>query len=103
MTDHHIVLKLTQQQLELLDRTVARGVAADRTVLVRTPREARPSADVMARLRYGAETARAGEDDIEATGAGVLRGAALEVTIGAEPLFGSSILIASSGVGMSAT
>jgi metal-responsive CopG/Arc/MetJ family transcriptional regulator len=29
------VLKLNQQQLELLDRTIARGVAADRASLVR--------------------------------------------------------------------
>jgi histidine kinase len=31
----------------------------DRTVLVRTPRDAHPSADVLARLRYGAATAQA--------------------------------------------
>jgi hypothetical protein len=30
-----IVLKLNQQQLELLDRTVAKGAAADRAALVR--------------------------------------------------------------------
>lgn len=30
-----IVLRLNQQQLELLDRTIARGVAPDRTALVR--------------------------------------------------------------------
>ena len=35
MTDHRVVLKLNQQQLELLDRTIARGVAADRASLVR--------------------------------------------------------------------
>ena len=35
MTEHRIVLKLTQQQFELLDRTVARGVAPDRVALVR--------------------------------------------------------------------
>jgi metal-responsive CopG/Arc/MetJ family transcriptional regulator len=35
MTDHHVVLKLNQQQLELLDRTIAQGVAADRASLVR--------------------------------------------------------------------
>jgi Arc/MetJ-type ribon-helix-helix transcriptional regulator len=35
MTEHRVILKLTQQQLELLDRTVARGVAADRVTLVR--------------------------------------------------------------------
>ncbi len=35
MTDHRVVLKLNQQQLELLDRTVAQGVAADRASLIR--------------------------------------------------------------------
>jgi Arc/MetJ-type ribon-helix-helix transcriptional regulator len=30
-----IVLKLNQQQLELIDRTVARGAAPDRAALVR--------------------------------------------------------------------
>ena len=30
-----IVLKLNQQQLELLDRTVARGAAPDREALIR--------------------------------------------------------------------
>ena len=30
-----IVLKLNQQQLELLDRTIAKGVAPDREALVR--------------------------------------------------------------------
>ena len=31
---HPVVLKLNQQQLELLDRTVALGVAPDRAALV---------------------------------------------------------------------
>jgi hypothetical protein len=35
MPDHVVVLKLNQQQLELLDRTIARGAAADRTSLMR--------------------------------------------------------------------
>ena len=36
MTDETVVtLKLNQQQLELIDRTIARGIAADRTALVR--------------------------------------------------------------------
>jgi hypothetical protein len=36
MTDETVVtLKLNQQQLELIDRTVARGVAPDRVALVR--------------------------------------------------------------------
>ncbi|MDB5775456.1 MAG: hypothetical protein JWP38_1589 [Herbaspirillum sp.] len=35
MSDHLVVLKLNQQQLELLDRTVARGVAADHGELIR--------------------------------------------------------------------
>jgi hypothetical protein len=30
-----VILKLNQQQLELVDRTVARGVAPDRAALVR--------------------------------------------------------------------
>lgn len=30
-----VILKLNQQQLELLDRTIATGVAADRVSLVR--------------------------------------------------------------------
>jgi len=36
MTDETVViLKLNQQQLELIDRTVGRGVAPDRAALVR--------------------------------------------------------------------
>jgi Ribbon-helix-helix protein, copG family len=36
MTDETVVtLKLNQQQLELIDRTVARGIAPDRAALVR--------------------------------------------------------------------
>jgi Ribbon-helix-helix protein, copG family len=36
MTEETIVtLKLNQQQLELIDRTIARGVAPDRAALVR--------------------------------------------------------------------
>jgi Arc/MetJ-type ribon-helix-helix transcriptional regulator len=35
MAENVIKLQLNQQQLELLDRTVARGVAADRAALVR--------------------------------------------------------------------
>ncbi|WP_158080813.1 hypothetical protein [Pelomonas sp. KK5] len=31
---HRVVLRLNQQQLELLDRTAARGVAPDRAALV---------------------------------------------------------------------
>jgi Arc/MetJ-type ribon-helix-helix transcriptional regulator len=30
-----VTLKLNQQQLELVDRTIARGIAADRAALVR--------------------------------------------------------------------
>jgi metal-responsive CopG/Arc/MetJ family transcriptional regulator len=36
MDQHLVVMKLNQQQLELLDRTIARGVAPDRTTLVLT-------------------------------------------------------------------
>ena len=35
MVENVIRLQLNQQQLELLDRTIARGVAADRAALVR--------------------------------------------------------------------
>jgi Arc/MetJ-type ribon-helix-helix transcriptional regulator len=35
MTDTVVTLKLNQQQLELMDRTIAQGVAPDRLSLVR--------------------------------------------------------------------
>ena len=35
MTDKIVTLRLNQQQMELLDRTIAQGVAADRVALVR--------------------------------------------------------------------
>ena len=35
MTETVITLRLNQQQLELIDRTIARGVAPDRMSLVR--------------------------------------------------------------------
>ena len=35
MTEAVITLRLNQQQLELIDRTIARGVAPDRVSLVR--------------------------------------------------------------------
>jgi Arc/MetJ-type ribon-helix-helix transcriptional regulator len=35
MPDHTVVLRLNQQQLELIDRTIAQGVAKDRAALVR--------------------------------------------------------------------
>ncbi len=35
MSGHVVVLRLNQQQLELLDRTIARGAAPDRVALVR--------------------------------------------------------------------
>lgn len=35
MAGRTIVLKLNQQQLELLDRTVAKGAAADRATLIK--------------------------------------------------------------------
>jgi Arc/MetJ-type ribon-helix-helix transcriptional regulator len=35
MTETVITLRLNQQQLELIDRTIARGVAPDRVSLVR--------------------------------------------------------------------
>jgi hypothetical protein len=35
MTERIVRLRLNQQQLELMDRTIAQGVAADREALVR--------------------------------------------------------------------
>ena len=35
MTERTVVLRLNQQQLELIDRTIQRGEAADRVALVR--------------------------------------------------------------------
>jgi Arc/MetJ-type ribon-helix-helix transcriptional regulator len=35
MSERTVTLKLNQQQLELLDRTIAQGVAPDRAALVR--------------------------------------------------------------------
>jgi hypothetical protein len=35
MTETVVTLRLNQQQLELMDRTIAQGVAADRVALVR--------------------------------------------------------------------
>jgi hypothetical protein len=36
MTEKVITLRLNQQQLELMDRTIAKGVATDRVALVHT-------------------------------------------------------------------
>ncbi len=35
MSEHTVVLKLNQQQMELLDRTIAKGIASDRASLIR--------------------------------------------------------------------
>ena len=35
MTSHLVTLLLNQQQLELIDRTIAKGAAADRAALVK--------------------------------------------------------------------
>jgi metal-responsive CopG/Arc/MetJ family transcriptional regulator len=35
MSEYVVVVKLNQQQLELLDRTIAQGAAVDRTSLMR--------------------------------------------------------------------
>jgi len=35
MAERVVTLKLNQQQLELIDRTIARGVAPDRAALIR--------------------------------------------------------------------
>ncbi|MDB5992383.1 MAG: hypothetical protein JWQ10_3786 [Herbaspirillum sp.] len=55
MADRPIVMKLNQQQLELLDRTIAKGVAPDRTTLVRLALK-----EYAAQHRNGAEVLRTG-------------------------------------------
>jgi Arc/MetJ-type ribon-helix-helix transcriptional regulator len=35
MAEHTVILRLNQQQLELIDRTVQKGEAADRAALIR--------------------------------------------------------------------
>ena len=52
MTEKVVTLRLNQQQLELMDRTIAKGVAADRVALVRlalreyaAARQAEPAAE----------------------------------------------------------
>jgi len=35
MNEHRVTLRLNQQQLELIDRTVAQGIAPNRAALVR--------------------------------------------------------------------
>jgi hypothetical protein len=35
MAEHTVVLRLNQQQLELIDRTVKEGVATDRSALIK--------------------------------------------------------------------
>jgi hypothetical protein len=35
MVEMVVILRLNQQQLELMDRTIAQGIAADRVALVR--------------------------------------------------------------------
>jgi metal-responsive CopG/Arc/MetJ family transcriptional regulator len=54
MADRPIVLKLNQQQMELLDRTVAQGLAPDRTHLVRLALK-----EYAAQHRNGADILRA--------------------------------------------
>ena len=51
-----IVLKLNQQQLQLLDRTIAKGAAANREELIL--RALRESAAKLAEARSGLGTAR---------------------------------------------
>ena len=50
-----VTLKLNQQQLELIDRTVARGVAPDRAALVRLALREYAAAHLAARCRQGGE------------------------------------------------
>lgn len=55
MAEHTVVLKLNQQQLELLDRTVGKGVAADRQALVK-----------LALREYAAKLAKDGAKEVAA-------------------------------------
>ncbi|MFZ4285100.1 hypothetical protein [Variovorax sp. HJSM1_2] len=55
MAEHTVVLKLNQQQLELLDRTVGKGVAADREALVK-----------LALREYAAKLAQDGAKEVAA-------------------------------------
>lgn len=54
MADRPVVMKLNQQQLELLDRTIAQGFAPDRTNLVRLALK-----EYAAQHRNGADVLRA--------------------------------------------
>ena len=58
MAEHTVVLKLNQQQLELLDRTVGKGVAADREALVK-----------LALREYAAQRAKEAAKEAEVSGA----------------------------------
>lgn len=58
MAEHTVVLKLNQQQLELLDRTVGKGVAADREALVK-----------LALREYAAQRAKEAANEAEVSGA----------------------------------
>jgi Arc/MetJ-type ribon-helix-helix transcriptional regulator len=55
MTETVIKLRLNQQQLELMDRTIAQGVASDRAALVRLALREYAAAR---QADAGAETAR---------------------------------------------
>jgi len=55
MTETIVRLRLNQQQLELMDRTIAQGVAADREALVRLALREYAAARA---VRAAAETAR---------------------------------------------
>jgi hypothetical protein len=55
MTQTIVRLRLNQQQLELMDRTIAQGVAADREALVRLALREYAAAR---KAEAGAETAR---------------------------------------------
>lgn len=60
MAEHTVVLKLNQQQLELLDRTVGKGVAADREALVK-----------LALREYAAQRAKEAAKEAEVSGAAI--------------------------------
>ncbi len=55
MTDTILTLRLNQQQLELMDRTIAQGVAPDRVALVRLALREYAAAR---KAKSGAEAAR---------------------------------------------
>ncbi|CAN5117604.1 hypothetical protein BH11PSE11_BH11PSE11_23630 [soil metagenome] len=59
MAQHRVIMKLNQQQLELLDRTIEQGIAPDRASLIRLALHeyaARHQPDARASLATAAST-----------------------------------------------